>query len=151
MKEEERAGNYDADGNDMRDERSSDDDNLSGYDEREVDEFNQAKKALLPSVADPKLWQVKVKKGFEKTATFALMNKSIDFQVRGKPLEILSATYVDNIENYIFVEAYRKNSILEAIAGLNFFYHRIEILSLNEMPKVYDNQAANSKVIPNVG
>ena len=57
MKEEERAGYYDADGNDMRDDGgSSDEDNLSGYDEREVDEFNQAKKALLPSVADPKLW-----------------------------------------------------------------------------------------------
>jgi len=54
-------------------------------------------------------------------------------------LEILSATYVDNIENYIFIEAYRKNSILEAIAGLNFFFSRVEILSLNEMPKVYDN------------
>ena len=39
IKNEERAGNYDADGNDIR-EGSSDDDNLSGYDEREVDEFN---------------------------------------------------------------------------------------------------------------
>ena len=55
MKEEQEAGYYDAEGNDMRDEES-DEDQLSGYDEREIDEFNQAKKALLPSVADPKLW-----------------------------------------------------------------------------------------------
>lgn len=69
------------------------------------------------------------------------MNKSIDYQMRGKPLEILSATCFDNIENYIFVEAYRRNSIVESITGLNFCLHRIEILSLNEMPKVFENQS----------
>lgn len=58
------------------------------------------------------MWQVKVKRGFEKTATLALMNKSIDFAKNGTPLEILSATSADNIENYIFVEAFRKVSVI---------------------------------------
>lgn len=76
---------------------------------------------MLPSVSDPKLWQVKVKKGKEKIAAISLINKAMDFAERGIPLEILSATYTENVENYVFVEAYRKNSVVEAIQGLNFF------------------------------
>jgi len=33
----------------------------------------------LPSVKDPKLWQVRVKKGQERTAAMALMNKMIHY------------------------------------------------------------------------
>lgn len=37
-------------------------------------------RSLLPSPnKDPKLWQVRVKKNFEKMAVMALLNKSIDF------------------------------------------------------------------------
>jgi hypothetical protein len=68
----------------------------------------------------------------------ALMNKSIAFAKAGTPLEILSATFVENVENYIFIEAFRKNSVLEAISGLNFCYTKVEILSLNEMTKIYE-------------
>lgn len=39
--------------------------------------------SLLPSTRDPKLWQVRVKKNFEKIAVMALLNKSIDFARRG--------------------------------------------------------------------
>jgi transcription elongation factor SPT5 len=70
---------------------------------------------LLPSVNDPKLWQVRVKKGKERVAAMALMNKMIDFTKKGKPLSILSATYVENIENFCFVEAYKIESVKEAI------------------------------------
>ncbi len=35
--------------------------------------------ANLPSVDDPKLWQVRVKKKFERTACNALLRKAIDF------------------------------------------------------------------------
>ena len=75
----------------------------------------------------------------EKTATMALLNKSIDYARKQKPLEILSITSSDNIENYIFVEAYRKNSVADAVQGLNFVLGKIEILSLDEMPKIYEN------------
>lgn len=102
-------------------------------------EYEAARRGVLPSTGDPKLWQVKVKKGMEKTATMALLNKSIDFAMKKKPLEILSITSSDNIENYIFVEAYRKNSVITAVQGLNFVLGKIEILSLDEMPKIYEN------------
>jgi len=69
----------------------------------------------------------------------ALMNKSVHFAQLGKPLEILSATCADNVENYIFVEAFRKNSVLEAVQGLNFVLNKVEMLSLDEMTKLYEN------------
>lgn len=94
---------------------------------------------MLPSTSDPKLWQVKVKKGMERIATMALMNKAMDYARKGKHLEILSATCSDNVENYIFVEAYRKNSVADAISGLNFCLNKIELLSLNEMTKIYES------------
>ena len=68
----------------------------------------------------------------------ALMNKSIALAMQGEPLEILSATASDNVENYIFVEAYRKNSVYQAIEGLNFCFKKVEMLFLNEMPKLYE-------------
>ena len=77
--------------------------------------LNEAQRELLPSVSDPKLWQVKVKKGKEKLATTSLINKAMVYAEKGTPLEILSATFTENVENYIFVEAYRKNSVIEAI------------------------------------
>lgn len=78
----------------------------------------------------------------------AILNKSVDFARRGKPLEILSATCADNVDNYIFIEAFRKNSVLEAVAGLNFCLGRIEIISLNEMTKIYESQPNGSKSLP---
>jgi len=108
-------------------------------------------RACLPSASDPKLWQVKVKRGTEKIATMALLNKSVDFAQKGKPLEILSATSVDHIENYIFIEAFRKHSVSEAINGLNFFLNSMELLSLNEMTKLYEDLNAVARVIPEPG
>ena len=70
----------------------------------------------------------------------ALMNKMVDFSTKGKPLSILSATYVENIENYIFVEAFKIESVREAIEGLAFCYFKIDILPLEEMTKIYENQ-----------
>ena len=99
---------------------------------------------------DPKLWQVKVKKGQEKNAALCLLNKASDFAMRGTPLEILSATFTENVENYIFVEAYRKNSVYQAIQGLNVFLNKVEILSLNEMPKIYEANDFNQAKMPKV-
>lgn len=76
----------------------------------------------LPSINDPKLWQVRVKKGSERTAAMALMNKCIDYATRGQPFSIISASYLENLENHIFVEAYKIENVREAISGLNFCF-----------------------------
>lgn len=56
------------------------------------------KKGLLPSVKDPRLWQVRVKKGQEKLACMSLMNKSIDYAKKGHPLLIMSVTCSENAD-----------------------------------------------------
>jgi hypothetical protein len=38
----------------------------------------------------------------------SLMNKSIDFASKGKPLAILSATCSENVEGFIYVEAFKE-------------------------------------------
>ena len=70
----------------------------------------------------------------------ALMNKSAEYAKQKRPLSILSATWAENIDNFIFVEAYKIDSVRDAINGLTFCYQKIDILPLNEMTKVYDNQ-----------
>ena len=72
----------------------------------------------------------------------ALMGKMIDFAQKGRPFAILSATYVENLENYIFVEAYKNESVREAIQGLSFCYNKIDIMPLDEMTKIYEDQDA---------
>ena len=74
----------------------------------------------------------------ETIAAMALLNKTVDFAKRLQPLGIVSVTQVDNNEGYIFVEAYSRKCVLDAIAGLNFCYAKITMLSLNEMPKLYE-------------
>ena len=57
---------------------------------------------IFSIVYDPKLWRVRVKKGFERIAAMALMNKQIDFtknMTTPKPFAIYSATHIDSIEN----------------------------------------------------
>jgi transcription elongation factor SPT5 len=96
----------------------------------------------LPSVYDPKLWRVRVKKGFERTAAMALMNKQIDFTKNlstPKPFAIYSATHIDSIDNFIFVEAHKIDSVRDAIQGLSFcFSSKIDILQDSEMTKIYE-------------
>ena len=55
-----------------------DDDGLIEEDIAELPEDVVAQ-SNLPSAKDPKLWQVRVKKNFEKIAVMALLNKSMDF------------------------------------------------------------------------
>ena len=64
-----------------------------------------------PSVNDPKLWQVRVKRNHERIAVMALINKAIDFNRRGYPLSILSVTSSDTTEGYVFVEAFKETHV----------------------------------------
>lgn len=52
----------------------------------------------------------------------------------------MSATFVEHIENFIFVEAFKIESVKEAIDGLNYCYFKIDIVPLEEMTKIYESQ-----------
>ena len=98
----------------------------------------------LPSTRDPKLWQVRVKKNFEKIAVMALLNKSIDFARRGTPLSILSVTSSDSTEGYIFVEAFKEIHVKEACANLHFVFNSMILLPTEQMTSVYQNDKAKN-------
>ena len=106
-------------------------DSLDEEDRGQEDMFDEEGRNL-PSVQDPKLWRVRVKKGFERIAASALMNKQIDFtrnRSPPRPFAIYSATYIDSIENFIFVEAHKIEAVRDAVQGLSYvFSSKIDIL-----------------------
>jgi hypothetical protein len=69
----------------------------------------------------------------------ALMNKCIDYASRGQPFSIISASYLENLENHIFVEAYKIENVREIISGLSFCFQKVDIVPLNEMTKIYED------------
>ena len=93
--------------------------------------------SLLPSTRDAKLWQVRVKKNFEKVAVMALLNKSMDFARRGQPLSILSVTSSDSTEGYIYIEAFKEIHVKEACANLHFILNQYTLLPTDQMTSVY--------------
>jgi len=74
---------------------------------------------LQPSISDPRLWQVRVKRGMERSVCMSLINKSIDLARKGNPLAILSATCNESVEGYIYVEAFKEIHVREGLLGLS--------------------------------
>jgi transcription elongation factor SPT5 len=93
---------------------------------------------LQPSIKDPRLWQIRVKRGLEKQVCMSLINKSIDFAKKGQPLAILSATCTDNVEGYIYIEAFKEIHVREAIKGLSAVLGgNLSLVELSEMTGIY--------------
>lgn len=68
----------------------------------------------------------------------SLMMKSIDYAKQGKPLAILSVTCTENVEGYIYVEAFKEIHVKEAIRGLsNIFGGKIILVPTEEMNVIY--------------
>lgn len=74
----------------------------------EYGEENYEDGRQLPQINDPKIWQVRVKRGQERTAVMSLMNKCIDYAKKGNHLTITSVTCVDKVEGFIYVEAFKE-------------------------------------------
>ena len=68
----------------------------------------------------------------------SLINKSIDFAKKGKPLSILSATWSQNVEGFIYVEAFKEIHVHEAISGLSAILGgKAVLVDFSEMPGIY--------------
>ncbi|EOX92502.1 Global transcription factor group A2, putative [Theobroma cacao] len=104
------------------------------YDEGYGEETTHVEQqALLPSVRDPKLWLVKCEIGHEREAAVCLMQKSID----RTELQISSAIALDNLKNYIYIEAQKEAHVMEACKGLRYLNpKKIMIVPLKEMAGV---------------
>ncbi|KAJ7951334.1 Transcription elongation factor SPT5 [Quillaja saponaria] len=100
--------------------------------EMEYDEENAnvEQQALLPSIRDPKLWLI----GHERMASACLMQMYID---KGAELQIRSAIALDNLRNYIYVEAYKEAPVREACRGLRYISaQKISLVPIAEMTNV---------------
>ena len=76
----------------------------------------------------------------EKQTTISLINKSIDFVKRGKPLAILSVTCNENVEGFIYVEAFKEIHVRQAIEGLySVLGGKVSQVELSEMTGIYQN------------
>ena len=130
-----------------------DDEGVDSESMEEEEEFISGRDALLPSVNDPKLWQLRVKRGCERAAVLQLIKKSEDMARKKRPLAILSATASDVVEGFIYIEAYKDEHVRMAIQGLNSFIGNgrgIKILPQNEMPEIYQiDKARDMNVKPN--
>ena len=72
------------------------------------------------------------------------MKKALDFALKGTPLQILSVTASDNVDDYIYVEAFKEINVREAIKNLPHISQRkILIVPHEEMPSVYQCDKAH--------
>jgi hypothetical protein len=70
--------------------------------------------------------------------TMSIMNKQCYYSGKGKPLAILSVTYLENLESVIFVEAFKIEHVREAIEGLKDCYSgKVVMLPPDEMTNIY--------------
>ncbi|CAD6935474.1 unnamed protein product, partial [Tilletia laevis] len=85
--------------------------------------------ALLPDLEDPSLWAVSVKIGRERQIVMTIMRKACAFLqgIKGQapaPMAIHSAFCRDSIPGKIYVESRRRESVIEALAGIVGVYAR---------------------------
>ena len=72
-----------------------------------------AERPALPTLADPKLFQVKCLTGKERMLCFRLMRKFFDEARQGRALPIFSVTSLDHVEGSIYIEARDRGSVVE--------------------------------------
>ena len=72
----------------------------------------------------------------------SLINKSINFAQKGTPLSILSASCSENVEGFIYVEAFKEIHVREAIKGLcNVLGGKVSLVELSEMTAIYQSNS----------
>ena len=77
--------------------------------------------SLLPSVMDPKIFQLKCKTGCELMLVRAVMLKAIDIRNKGGLLKIKSA-FCSSVKGMIYIEALSEAFVKEIIQGLRSIY-----------------------------
>ena len=93
-----------------------------------------SKQKELPSINDPKLWQVFCKPGKPKELVINLLAKCINQE----NFSIFSAFASNVVNDCIYIEAYNKLDVLMAIKGMhNINEHKIIVVPISEMVDVF--------------
>jgi transcription elongation factor SPT5 len=98
-----------------------------------------SKQSRLPSIEDPKLWMINCRKKMERRAVIALMSKAIHQNRVKQCLEIFSVFTSDHVKEAVYVEAYKKVHVLNAVKGLSMLYpNSVNLVPLSEMSEVFN-------------
>lgn len=104
---------------------------------------NIAHQQQLPSITDPKLWQVGCRKGKEKEAVINLLQKAIQREQENLPLEIFSVFASSHVKDYVYIEAFLKMHVVEAVRGMHMLSeNRINLVPIGEMVDVFSMDKA---------
>ncbi|KAJ8905989.1 hypothetical protein NDN08_002490 [Rhodosorus marinus] len=90
--------------------------------------------SLQPTAQDAKLFYVKCRIGREREAVIRLLQKHSNFLKKGQNIGITAAVAPAHIKGAIYVEAYKAESVKNAIRGLNVMIEKdMQLVPLNEM------------------
>ncbi|CAI9117020.1 OLC1v1018331C1 [Oldenlandia corymbosa var. corymbosa] len=117
--------------------------------EEEAAVMEMDQQALLPSIRDPKLWKVKCAKGHERKLAVCLMQKAIDRSNSGQPLQIGSVIALDNLKEFIYIEAAKEAHVKEACRGMRnlFASGKLSPVPIKEMVNVLAVQCKGVEIL----
>ena len=110
-----------------------------GYNYTPIIDNDISEQGRLPDVKDPSLWIVKCLIGTERECAMKLMRKFLVEQNKEDPLQIKSVVAPESAKGFIYVEAYKKTHVKQAVEGINFLRSGIyeqTMVPTNEMKDV---------------
>ena len=94
---------------------------------------------LLPDVHDPNLWIAKCVIGTERECALKLMRKFLVHQHKDDPLQIKSVIAPEGSKGFVYIEAYKRTHVKQAVEGINFLRMAVyeqEMVPTNQMKDV---------------
>lgn len=112
--------------------RSDDDQDFEG------EQAPLTKQGMLPTLKDPKLFQVGCKRGSEREAVFEIMQKYMLYQGTAHEIRIVSANALDKIKGYIYVESFNLEDVTNALEGNTLTNKNIKRVDLANVPQIFE-------------
>lgn len=101
----------------------------------EVEEIPQ--QMLLPTERSPKLWLIRCTPKKEKHVVLGITRKCLAAEKAGNSLQIFSVLCNEGVKGYLYIEAYQKQQVLQAIEGVQgAFKTHIAQVPIKEMTDV---------------
>eukprot|EP00727_Mastigamoeba_balamuthi_P005430 m51a1_g1506 putative transcription elongation factor spt5 isoform x1 (1002) ;mRNA; f:378964-384785 len=112
------------------------------------------RKALLPTMRDPKLYIVRCKPGKERDVLNQILSGAhalSESQPGGAVQPVLSAVWPQHLRGYVYVESARESDARAAVTNLRWVFKsaKLQIVPLGEMESVVAGAAEQEVVRPN--
>ena len=105
-------------------------------------------RSLVPGVADPSIWMIRVKLGLERQLVRSVLFKALKAKTEGKRVGLKSA-FCTGSKGYIYLEAFEEVSAREAIAGLSGFYiSTFQLVPISDMTSLLNVKVTRMPIKP---